>query len=167
MIDITRQKTIDYLYYLKTHYPKNLIIPGYIDFAISSLEADEAYQLEYEKPELCEDCISRFEVTEILNSEYDKDKMFDRVDELPNVLPEVKWIPIKDRMPSITGYYLIQYTRAVCADEMAVAFYSVEEKELDPNYTWEFKTNGGDCKEVIAWMSLPEPYNMESEDNNA
>ena len=48
MSDITRQKTIDYLYYLKTHDPKNLIIPEYIDFAISSLETDESYQLEYE-----------------------------------------------------------------------------------------------------------------------
>lgn len=59
MSDITRQKTIDYLYYLKTHYPKNLIIPEYIDFAISSLETDEAYQLEYEQPEFCKNCIDR------------------------------------------------------------------------------------------------------------
>ena len=37
----------------------------------------------------CEDCISRFEVTEILNSEYDIDKMLDRVDKLPSVYPKI------------------------------------------------------------------------------
>ena len=30
-----------------------------LDLAISSLETDEAYQLEYEQPEFCADCISR------------------------------------------------------------------------------------------------------------
>ena len=40
------------------------------------------------KNDLGVDCISRFEVTEILNSEYDIDKMLDRVDELPSVTPQ-------------------------------------------------------------------------------
>lgn len=40
-----------------------------------------------EIPTGSDDCISRFEVTEILNSEYDIDKMLDRVDELPSVTP--------------------------------------------------------------------------------
>ncbi len=30
-----------------------------VKYAIASLETDEAYQLEYEQPEFCEDCISR------------------------------------------------------------------------------------------------------------
>ena len=40
------------------------------------------------KNDLGVDCISRFEVTEILNSEYDIDKILDRVDELPSVTPQ-------------------------------------------------------------------------------
>jgi rubrerythrin len=50
--------------------------------------------------EPCDDCISRFEVTEIINSEYDIDKMLDRVDELPSVAsirPKGHW-EIKDSM---------------------------------------------------------------------
>ena len=66
--ETTRQKTIDYLYYLKTHLPKNLIIPEYIDFAISSLETDEAYNLMYEEPEFCEDCISRKEAIKAIRT---------------------------------------------------------------------------------------------------
>ena len=71
--------------------------------------------------------------------------------------PEQRWIPCNERMPETTDYYLIQYSRRICQDEMTVAFYSVEEAELDKNYTWEFKPFA-DLKEVIAWMPLPEPY---------
>ena len=82
----------------------------------------------------------------------------------PSVTPQpTRWIPVSERMPEKTDYYLIQYSREVCPDEMAVAFYSVEEAEVDSNYTWEFKPIA-DCKEVIAWMPLPQPYKAESED---
>ena len=74
--------------------------------------------------------------------------------------PEQRWIPCSERLPETTGYYLIQYSRRICQDEMAVAFYSVEEAELDKNYTWEFKPFA-DLKEVIAWMPLPKPYKEE------
>ena len=76
---------------------------------------------------------------------------------------EQRWIPCSERMPEVTDHYLIQYSRHICRDEMAVAFYSVEEAESDSNYTWEFKPFA-DCKEVIAWMPLPQPYKAESEE---
>lgn len=78
-------------------------------------------------------------------------------------LEQTKWIPVEEKLPEETDYYLIQYSREVCPDEMAVAFYSVEEAEVDSNYTWEFKPIA-DCKEVIAWQPLPQPYRAESED---
>jgi hypothetical protein len=68
-----------------------------------------------------------------------------------------KWIPVSERMPEKTDFYLIQHTRKYCPDEMAVAFYSAQEANADPNYTWEFETIA-DVQEVIAWMPLPEPY---------
>jgi hypothetical protein len=75
--------------------------------------------------------------------------------------PKTEWIPVNEKMPEVTGYYLIQYSRAICRDEMAVAYYSVEEKESDPNYEWEFKPCCGEYKEVVAWMPLPKPYENE------
>ena len=65
-------------------------------------------------------------------------------------------------MPKKTGYYLVQYTRKYCRDEMAVAFYSVEEARCDDDYTWEIETFS-DIKEVIAWMPLPEPWKGEEQ----
>ena len=98
MSDITRQKTIDYLYYLKTHYPKNLIIPEYIDFAISSLETDEAYQLEYEsttKNDLGVDCIDRAEALKLMqdnwhthNGDWAMQESMDDIRALPLVTPQ-------------------------------------------------------------------------------
>ena len=71
-----------------------------------------------------------------------------------------RWIPCSERMPEVSDFYLIQHSRHICSDEMAVAFYSVEEAECDENYTWEFKPFA-DCKEVVAWMPLPQPYKAE------
>lgn len=48
------------------------------------------------------------------------------------------WTPVSEEMPKVTDYYLIQYSRECCGDEMAVAYYSVEEKKSDPDYDWEF-----------------------------
>lgn len=76
------------------------------------------------------------------------------------------WTPVGEGMPKVTDYYLIQYSRECCGDEMAVAYYSVEEKESDPDYTWEFHPQCGEYKKVIAWMPLPEKCKPESEVQN-
>ena len=62
---------------------------GIIMYAINAIKRGKALEQEpTTKNDLGVDCISRFEVTEILNSEYDIDKMLDRVDELPSVTPQ-------------------------------------------------------------------------------
>lgn len=76
------------------------------------------------------------------------------------------WTPVSEGMPTYTDYYLIQYSREICGDEMAVAYYSVEEKRSDPDYDWEFHPQCGEYKEVIAWMPLPGKYKPESEAQN-
>ena len=82
---------------------------------------------------------------------------------LPSALPNTQWIPCSpETMPKKTGYYLVQYTRKYCRNEMAVAFYSVKEAHCDDDYTWEIETFS-DIKEVIAWRPLPEPYREEGE----
>lgn len=112
----------------------------------------------------CEDCVSRAAVLAKKQLVELEDGQFfycispEDVKKLPSVTPQqTKMIPVSESMPEKTDYYLIQYSREACPDEMAVAFYSVEEAEVDSNYTWEFKPLA-DCKEVIAWQPLPEPY---------
>ena len=61
--------------------------------AIASLETDEAYQLEYEKPEFCADCISRKNILGSLNGAFastDWNKALFRkiVMDSPSVLPK-------------------------------------------------------------------------------
>lgn len=82
-----------------------------VQMAIASLETDEAYQLEYENLELCEDCISRKEAISwienlrTLNEHYhpnaknnhliDCDSAIDHLKQVPSVLPRAKtghWI---------------------------------------------------------------------------
>jgi len=113
------------------------------------------------KNDLGVDCISRFEVTEILNSEYDIDKMLDRVDELPSVTPqEHRWIPINERLPEdrrsvlVTAYWHETY------QVMMASYYG-------DGLWWCVPFNN--CGEHMqrlnpkAWMPLPEPYKAESE----
>lgn len=65
-------------------------------YAISSLETDEAYQLEYEQPEFCEDCISREDACEVIKSAWTIDDLdnlteamlVDAIKDLPSVLPK-------------------------------------------------------------------------------
>ena len=129
----------------------------------------EQYRKEHGKP--CEDCISREALLTLLEepmnwtdseAEIQEQKDYENfvalVKSMPIVTPQqARWIPCSERMPEVSDHYLIQYSRHICPDEMAVAYYSVEEAECDKNYTWEFKPFA-DCKEVIAWMPLPEPY---------
>ena len=63
-----------------------------------------------------------------------------RSSEKPN-----KWIPVSERLPEETGYYLTttMYHKVFCDFWEEDHFYRTEE--------------------VIAWMPLPEPYKAESE----
>lgn len=98
-------------------------------------------------------------IAEIKFSKEDMQKLVnEKIKEITAELEERKWIPVKERLPENTDYYLIQYSRKTCPDEKAVAFYSVEEKESDPDYDWEFTPQCGEYKEVLAWMPLPDDY---------
>lgn len=55
-IETLKQLRLDYEEFYEEH--NNEVTQAY-DIAIASLETDEAYQLEYEQPEFCKDCIDR------------------------------------------------------------------------------------------------------------
>ena len=71
-----------------------------LEMAISSLETDEAYQLEYEKPEFCADCISRAEVLKLMkdnwhthDGDWAMQESMDDIRALPSVYPKSDAIP--------------------------------------------------------------------------
>lgn len=72
-------------------------------------------------------------------------------------MKENRWIPVTERLPESTGYYLITYTREICENEMAVAFFSREDYECNDPKPWTCSTSG-DLKKIIAWMPMPDPY---------
>jgi hypothetical protein len=125
-----------------------------LDMAIKALEQEP-----------CEDAISRQSMLDYMKYLHDEMPEEEFIKALPSVTPTQKWIPVSERLPKITDFYLIQYSREICGDEITVAYYSVEEKRSDPDYEWEFKPHCGEYKEVIAWMPLPKAYEpQESED---
>ena len=63
-----------------------------LKMAISSLETDEAYQLEYEQPEFCADCISRKDVIELIEGWWlghtKEDDLSTEIQKIPSVYPK-------------------------------------------------------------------------------
>ena len=100
MSDITRTKVLEIL----EHNWTSLHNPDYtdeelgdaLDFCITSLETDEAYQLEYEQPEFCGDCISREATKEAIRKRFpslhDRCEVNIVINSMPCVLPKEKWI---------------------------------------------------------------------------
>lgn len=62
-----RQKVIEELLMLKKTVKMDSDADLALNYAIDSLKTDEAYCLIYEKPELCEDCISRQKIIDSFN----------------------------------------------------------------------------------------------------
>ena len=130
-----------------------------INFAINSLETDEAYQLEYErttKNDLAVDAVSRQEVLYLVG-DYDLSmgQVVKGIHALPSVtLQEPRWIPTSERLPNEDG----EYYAAVYDTDENYKYMDIAELE---DGIWQYK----DYVKVLAWMPLPEPYKMESEDN--
>lgn len=157
--EMTKEAMIKVLRY-KAEHIKTKIRPEFFREVADMLEQEP-----------CEDAISRQTVIDMagLSEWFDSSDSYNEfviaLSKLPPVTSTQRWIPVSEGLPKITGFYLIQYSREICGDEITVAYYSVEEKESDPNYEWEFKPHCGEYKEVIAWMPLPKPYEpQESED---
>lgn len=124
----------------------------------------EQYKKEHES-QPCEDCISRQVVKDMLTAEWTKyvpmeldmnlSFVLDKISVLPSVTPKAKWIPCSERLPEKQDCYLVttKWKGSYSGDvyiETNMAVYRERPKEWD-------------CKDVIAWMPLPEPY-RESEE---
>lgn len=85
-----------------------------------------------------------------------------------------KWIPVSERLPEEKGTYLVTQ-KATFTDYVyiSVAGYALNLHDVD-EYDFEGKKRAGwyeydseygyyEIDNVVAWMSLPEPYKAESE----
>lgn len=64
-----------------------------------------------------------------------------------------RWIPVSERLPQKNGHYLCTVTKPQYIDRIYVRL----------NY-WCGRWYGCSRGEVVAWMPLPEPYKVESEE---
>ena len=75
------------------------------------------------------------------------------IDEQPTVYADDNWIPVSERLPEKTGYYLVQLSRKLPNEDYSdrvVILFNGEEKEFMCY-----------AKLIIAWQSLPEAYKGE------
>jgi hypothetical protein len=75
----------------------------------------------------------------------------DILDSLPTAHPELPWIPVSERLPEESGYYIATTHDGV---GRRTTFVKYQKKAK----SWEL-TGARSYWRVIAWMPLPEPYN--------
>ena len=146
--------------------------------AMSEIRAliEELPSVSMEKPKKCGDLISRQEAIEWmgnireLNRYYhpkgndDKtlvSEVIDRLKQLPSVSTEKpnRWIPVSERLPE-NGCFVIVTIKDESGDSLYL--YSDFGWYLDKAACWIIDAE--QRTDIIAWMSLPEPYKAESED---
>ena len=86
---------------------------------------------------------------------------------LPSVNTEkTDWIPVSERLPESCGMYIVTRKIYDCPDTAPIIMS--DESWFDGQNTWHndnrINHERGYLSDVIAWMSLPEPYKEESED---
>ena len=62
---------------------------------------------------------------------------------------EQRWVPVSERLPKIGERVMVTYQREFDGETVDITTYSKHGFYIQP---------------VIAWMPLPEPYNVESEE---
>ena len=66
-------------------------------------------------------------------------------------VPEPKWIPCSERLPSEDGFYIATCDGEICGEEQPFTGFAEFE-----NRKWVDDEDDYQC--VLAWMPLPEPY---------
>ena len=182
--EMTRKEVIDWLYRLKSHVPTFMpkiwhekFIKA-LQFAIASLETDEAYNLMYEQPEFCADALSCKELLKKWEETTPRGRTeFDQIImTMPSVLPKAKWIPCSEKKPNKGGEYLL-WGKIDESEEEDYCFigdyhefdevFGTEISNYDPKTLGFIDTEIEEYYSVVAWMPLPKPYKpQKSEDNN-
>ena len=78
---------------------------------------------------------------------FDFVNLIDDIKDIPSAEP--RWIPVSERLPEKSGFYLVSTTDCITIMEFSNGWIS---------------QNIGSCNWYVkAWMPLPEPYKTESE----
>lgn len=85
---------------------------------------------------------------------------YDEVEEIMLALEQTRWIPVSERLPKKTGWYLITFKTANGVAVCELSYRKPENYWTDKDISKKVLDNS----EVIAWMALPEPYKAESEE---
>ena len=109
------------------------------------------------------DMISKRAVLDILYLDPGIDEIREKmIKELPSAQPEPHWIPVSERLPeSKAAYYIVTLESrdriCVLPNDIDIARWDYDRRKGKDSWHW--------CKErkVIAWMPLPEPYNVNVE----
>lgn len=150
---MTNEEAIDYIEKWKTDYSVDAKDREVLSMAIKALEQ-----------QTCDDCISREALRNLKVSvpiapvfiddnhiKYRDAVFYDDIIDLPSVTPKTEWIPVSERLPEKTSYYL------VTLDHGTWGLATVQGEFDAINNRWNYDR-------VIAWMSFPEPYKAESEE---
>ena len=99
------------------------------------------------KAEPCADCVSRKAAIDACLKGLNRKEMVANIKSLPSVTPAQKWIPVSEKLPEETGWYIV-----TIRTEKGIAVCEQSYRKGENHWT----TLKG--IEVIAWMPLPEPY---------
>jgi hypothetical protein len=112
---------------------------------------------------LCEECIAK------LGMCGGRCNDVERIENIPAVDAERKWISVEDRLPGEDGHYLVVYEYEIFGNirrvttflpfDTDIGFYYNKEQIDD---TYERKAYDG----ITHWMPLPQPPEMNAEDIN-
>lgn len=78
--------------------------------------------------------------------------------EIYDIEYEPKWIPTSERLPEISGVYLVTDMRERWG-EKSIPYTTIAEYSPYKKYKWG--VNGGRTNTVTAWMPLPDCYEEE------
>ena len=137
-----------------------------VQMAIASLETDEAYQLEYEQPEISKGLFEQIKWERDIAIEQLRELGYEFGEKIEeSVLPKAKWIPVTTRKPRLEERVLI-FTE----DGKIEIAYRDNIPWTENQYEYVVISMLGyrfsyEEDKVLAWMPLPTPYEpQKSED---
>lgn len=77
-------------------------------------------------------------------------------------LEQTKWIPVSERLPKDTGWYLITFKTANGVAVCELSYRKPENYWTDKDISKKVLDNN----DILAWMPLPEPYKEKQDGKN-